>query len=294
MATRPEHSAPPEIFYGETEAVKYTASTRVTSIQAEMTERALEIMNLPGPSFLLDIGCGSGLSGEILDENEHIWVGLDISSAMLDVALERESEGDLFLQDIGQGMAFRPGSFDGAVSISVIQWLCNADATTHEPRARLKRFFTTLYMALRRGARAVFQFYPEGPHQIDLITTAAHRAGFTGGVVVDYPNSSKARKYYLCLFAGSENVPLPAARTDPLADGMDVDGAPAAVGAGQVRHVERGRQRVLKGKGRAKGLTTAKTRRERILHKKALSRLRGKEGIPLDSKRTGKKRKDRF
>ena len=32
-----------------------------------------------------------------------------------EVALEREVEGDLFLQDIGQGFGFRPGSFDGAI-----------------------------------------------------------------------------------------------------------------------------------------------------------------------------------
>lgn len=32
-----------------------------------------------------------------------------------DVAKEREVEGDLFLQDAGQGMAFRPGTFDGAI-----------------------------------------------------------------------------------------------------------------------------------------------------------------------------------
>lgn len=33
----------------------------------------------------------------------------------VDVAKEREVEGDLFLQDAGQGMAFRPGTFDGAI-----------------------------------------------------------------------------------------------------------------------------------------------------------------------------------
>ena len=32
-----------------------------------------------------------------------------------EVALEREVDGDLFLQDIGQGLGFRPGSFDGAI-----------------------------------------------------------------------------------------------------------------------------------------------------------------------------------
>ena len=30
--------------------------------------------------------------------------------------------------------------------------------------------------------------------QLELITTQATRAGFTGGVVVDYPNSAKAKK----------------------------------------------------------------------------------------------------
>lgn len=52
--------------------------------------------------------------------------GMDISPAMLGVALEREVEGDLCLQDLGQGLPIRPGTFDGAISISAVQWLCNA------------------------------------------------------------------------------------------------------------------------------------------------------------------------
>ncbi len=50
-----------------------------------MTYRALELLNLPPdePKFLLDIGAGSGLSGEILDDEGHIWVGVDIAPSML-------------------------------------------------------------------------------------------------------------------------------------------------------------------------------------------------------------------
>lgn len=35
-----------------------------------------------------------------------------------------------------------------------------------------------------------------------MITTSAMKNGFTGGLIVDYPNSKKAKKYYLFLMAG--------------------------------------------------------------------------------------------
>ena len=50
-----------------------------------MTERALQLLALPeGESaYVLDIGCGSGLSGELLEEDGHVWVGVDVAPSML-------------------------------------------------------------------------------------------------------------------------------------------------------------------------------------------------------------------
>ncbi|KAJ3294235.1 Williams Beuren syndrome chromosome region 22 protein [Rhizoclosmatium sp. JEL0117] len=281
--SRPEHIAPPEIFYNDIEASKYTDNSRITAIQYEMTQRALELMCLPDePQLLLDIGCGSGLSGECLDEAGHHWVGLDISPSMLAVANDREVEGDLFLQDIGQGMGYRPGSFDGAMSISVIQWLCNADKSSHVPKKRLLRFFGTLYNALARGSRAVFQFYPEGPEQVEMIMGAAMRSGFTGGLVVDYPNSTKAKKYFLCLFAGyagdQKNSPQ-------VPKGLDSEGEPAKVDYAARRQREDRRK---------KGKMAATKGKDWVLHKKELNRMRGKAKVPVDTKYTARKRKIRF
>ena len=45
-----------------------------------------------------------------------------------------------------------------------------------------------------RGTRAVFQLYPDSSDQIELLTLHAMKAGFMGGVVIDFPNSSKAKK----------------------------------------------------------------------------------------------------
>ena len=50
-----------------------------------MAERALELLALPNdqPALLLDIGCGSGLSGDVLSDAGHEWIGIDVSNAML-------------------------------------------------------------------------------------------------------------------------------------------------------------------------------------------------------------------
>ena len=77
-----------------------------------------------------------------------IRIGLDISRDMLDVAREREVEGDLLHGDMGDGVPFRPGCFDGAISISALQWLCNADKSYHKPHKRLFKFFSSLYASL--------------------------------------------------------------------------------------------------------------------------------------------------
>ncbi|KAI8975356.1 S-adenosyl-L-methionine-dependent methyltransferase [Mycotypha africana] len=283
--SRPEHIAPPEIFYNDDEARKYTDNSRITSIQAEMAYRALELLNLSeGPKYLLDIGCGSGLSGEILEEEGHIWVGLDISSAMLDVANEREVEGDLFLQDAGQGVGFRPGVFDGCISVSVLQWLCNADKTINRPKARLQRFFSTLYASLTKGARAVFQFYPENDDQIELIIDVATRCGFEGGLLVDYPNSKKAKKYYLCLFAGQQTG---IKNQMPKALGEDGDLHPDEERS--IQYEKRGHQYKKKSRDRK-----SVKNKEWINKKKRIAREKGDKPVANDSKFTGRRRKVRF
>ncbi|XP_050552750.1 probable 18S rRNA (guanine-N(7))-methyltransferase [Spodoptera frugiperda] len=276
MSKRPEHQAPPEVFYNEDEARKYTQNSRIMDIQAQMTERCLELLLLPEdtPCLLLDIGCGSGLSGAVLEESGHMWIGMDISPAMLDVAKERETEGDLVLSDMGEGVPFRAGCFDGAVSVSALQWLFNADKKSHNPVKRLHQFFSTLYACLSRSARAVFQFYPENESQMDLVTSQAMKAGFYGGVVVDFPNSAKAKKFFLVLMTGG-SAPLPQAL-----------GTEETDNSLQVKYAKREATRNIRGK-------PVKNTRAWIMEKKERRRKQGKDTKP-DTKYTGRKRSGRF
>ncbi|KAL8692129.1 MAG: hypothetical protein Q9224_004023 [Gallowayella concinna] len=208
--SRPEEILPPDLFYNDRESRKYTTSSRIQNVQSDMTHRALELLQLDGPSLIMDIGCGSGLSGDILssispaDGGPHIWVGMDISASMLDIALQRDVEGDLLLSDIGQGIPFRAGTFDAAVSISAIQWLCNAESSEVSPQGRLSRFFNGLYASLRRGGQAVCQFYPKNDAQRSMISKAAIKAGFGAGVLEDDPGTKHSKLYLVLTVGGGE------------------------------------------------------------------------------------------
>lgn len=313
-----------DIHYNDTEARKYTTSSRIQNVQAAMTRRALELLDLPGPSFILDIGCGSGLSGEILtmsgtatrrrrrrnsisdgletdggnnssDEGEsggdyddddddileevgggpHVWVGMDISPSMLDVALQRDVEGDLLLADMGQGVPFRAGSFDAAISISALQWLCNAESSDTSPQGRLSRFFNGLYAALRRGGRAVCQFYPKNETQRAMITQAAVRAGFGAGILEDDPGTKNV-KVYLVLTVGG---------TVATSNG-DITGVVAGMdGVNIVDERQRGKS--------GKGDVMKKGSKAWIAKKKEQMERKGKI-VKANSKYTGRKRRPAF
>ncbi|GAB6030293.1 Williams Beuren syndrome chromosome region 22 protein [Chamberlinius hualienensis] len=277
-ARRPEHQNPPEIYYNEEEAEKYTSNSRMIEIQEKMSDRAIELLCLPEdcPCLVLDLGCGSGLSGECLSEQGHMWIGVDISQAMLNVAVERETEGDLILGDLGQGLCFRAGMFDGAISISALQWLCNADKRSHVPAKRLFQFFTTLYSCLSKRGKAVFQFYPENGEQVELITQQAMKAGFSGGLVVDYPNSTKAKKIFLVLFTDVSQA---------LPKGLGSEGSASE---DQTVKYSSKRERIRQARGKP-----LKKSKDWILAKKERRRRQGKEVRP-DTKYTGRKRSGRF
>lgn len=224
--------------------------------------------------------CGSGLSGQVLEEAGHQWVGVDISESMLEVAAERIAEeditGDVMMGDLGQGLPFKPGSFDGAISISALQWLCYSDKRSHHPPQRLYKLFSSIYSCLSRGSRAVFQFYPENSAQVQLITQQAMKAGFTGGVVVDFPNSTKAKKMFLVLFTGGTNTQLPKGLTEE------------SMQQNQIAYADDKLQRMRELRGKP-----PKKSRDWVLEKKERRRRQGKD-VREDTKYTARKRSGRF
>ena len=198
---------------------------------------------------------------------------MDISPSMLDVALQRDVDGDLLLADMGQGVPFRPGTFDGAISISALQWLCSVDGSEERAGVRLDRFFGGLYASLKRGARAVCQFYPRNEAQRGMIAGAAGKAGFGVGLLEDEAGTKNC-KVYLVLVVGGGDV-------RGVVEGMEgVD-------------VMEGRRGERKRGERKRGEKERKGSRGWILRKKEQMERKGKV-VKHDSKYTGRRRGPKF
>ena len=120
------------------------------------------------------------------------------------------------------------------------------------------------------------QIYPETPQQLELITSIAIRAGFGGGVVVDYPNSSKAKKIFLCLFCGVAPKVLP--------KGLD--------GHEQLRQNEVRYSKSAAKMSRVSSRKPLKGTKEWIEAKKERRRRQGKS-VQRSSKYSGRRRKNR-
>ena len=128
-----------------------------------------------------------------------------------------EDVGDVLKSDMGQGLPFRPASFDGVISISAIQWLWLLIQQRSGPKVASQSLLSALYSVLKRDAKAILQFYPENAEQAYLIAQAASKVGFAGGVLVDYPNSTKAKKYYyVYLLSAPTACPKHLVRRKPL------------------------------------------------------------------------------
>ena len=336
MGKRPEGATTAQLAYRGERADRYARSSRALRIQEQLTRRALELLALPDAchGYLLDVGCGTGMSGRVLERCGHEWIGVDLSHDMLQHAQAQggpndparthpttfqpmedeeeideeeeeasddsdEEDGDdaepmhacgpcqVAAVDLGHGLPFRPGTFDGAVSISAIQWLCNAETSQQDPRKRIAAFFRSLYRCLARGSRAVLQFYPENHAQAHMLTTAAMKVGFSGGLLVDYPNSAKAKKYFLVLMCGPPrpDQSMPKALTEEQAQ----EGQQVSV------HERRKAKKRMHQRERASGTGSKRHPEQKgktwVLHKKELYRQRGRTDIPSDSKYTARKRK---
>ncbi|MFX1239550.1 MAG: class I SAM-dependent methyltransferase [Promethearchaeota archaeon] len=152
--------------------------------------------------LILDMGCGTGYSTEILVELGFRVVGLDILSDMITKAREKKKQEkwrnlSLVLGDINH-IPFRYSSFDHSISISSYNFVVASKHDLKEKSLIANNTATHLNNILKNNGRIIIEFYPESEKELTLFTKSFIKNGFNGYIIKDNPKQ-KAGKSYLLL-----------------------------------------------------------------------------------------------
>ncbi|MFQ6010087.1 MAG: class I SAM-dependent methyltransferase [Candidatus Aenigmatarchaeota archaeon] len=174
-------------YWTKEEAEAYERSTSTRKIQHMMTERVLKEMRAGGK--ILDIGCGTGFSMEVIGENAF---GIDVSLEMLKIAKGKGFDR-VVLADF-KSLPFKDSVFDGIVSISTLQWIIGKSPEEVVEQYRLA--FREMRRVLRKGGKVGLQFYPHTEKEWEMARKELSRL-FSGYVVEE--GKGKKKKRYLIL-----------------------------------------------------------------------------------------------
>jgi ubiquinone/menaquinone biosynthesis C-methylase UbiE len=167
-------------YYSKENARLYELSGAFRRIQESMTADALSISNFEPNSFILDLGCGTGFSLNVLKKAGFNIIGLDISFEMLKYA--KDKKFNVVLANMNN-LPFKNESFDYLVSISAIQWSDIKD-------------YSKVLDEIKRVIKkeAIIQFYPKEKEEFDYFLKLS-RKKFACSEVFVIGQGVKEKKY---------------------------------------------------------------------------------------------------
>ncbi len=194
---RPEESFENAIEYFKGKRlIEYAKSKSMMLIQEKLTIRALELLNLPKISLILDLGCGPGFTSIYLKEMGYKVVAMDIVSEFLNFYDIKE------LNPINADMCeapFKANAFDAIISISAIQWIFT-DINNILMKEKMINFAKSISYILKPDSKAIFQFYPKNDTIMKAIgKIIAENTDLNGNFIIDNPINPIKRNIFLFL-----------------------------------------------------------------------------------------------
>ncbi|MGV9173677.1 MAG: class I SAM-dependent methyltransferase [Promethearchaeia archaeon] len=140
----------------------------------------------PSEAYILDMGCGSGFSSEVLLNYDFHVIGIDILPDMLSLALKRKRKSlsnsknlDLILGDITR-LPIRPRSMDHVISISAYNFITHGSETERDLRSTVNSTARYLNEILKENGRLIIEFYPETENLLEVFKNSFVKANFDG------------------------------------------------------------------------------------------------------------------
>jgi 18S rRNA (guanine1575-N7)-methyltransferase len=153
-------------------------------------------------SLILDLGCGSGFSSEILIQNDFRVIGIEILKDMLLKAREKKrtsaeyKDFELILADINF-LPIKRNSIDHVISISSYNFIIHGLENYGEKAKLLNDTGKYLKEILKKNGRIVIEFYPKDDHELKMFNTSFTNNGFEGFMVKSNPHQKSGQTFLL-------------------------------------------------------------------------------------------------
>jgi 18S rRNA (guanine1575-N7)-methyltransferase len=153
-------------------------------------------------SLILDLGCGTGYSSEILIQNGFRVVGIDLLFDMLSIAREKKKilknfkDLELILADINY-LPFKAYSIDNVISVSSYNFIIHGMEKYGEKVKLLNDTGKYLNKVLKNNGRVVIEFYPKDDNELQMFNKSFKYNGFEGFMVKANPQQKSGQTFLL-------------------------------------------------------------------------------------------------
>lgn len=153
------------------------------------------------PLTILDLGCGTGFSSEILVKNGFRVIGVDILHDMLSKANKKRkmlniNNLKLILADINY-LPIRNHSIHFVTSISAYNFITHDKHGLRNKKMIVNNTAKYLNKILKTDGRIVIEFYPENDEELRLFNSSFTENGFEGFMVKNIPNQKSGQIFLL-------------------------------------------------------------------------------------------------
>ena len=152
--------------------------------------------------IIVDLGCGSGFSSEILVESGHRVISIDILIDMLFLAKTKkkisENKKDLvlILADINY-LPLRKASINHIISISAYNFIIHGTETIRDKFKAVNNTAMYLKKILKPNGRIIIEFYPKDEEELELFISSFNNNGFVGFMIKKNPAQKAGQTYFL-------------------------------------------------------------------------------------------------
>jgi len=160
------------------------------------------------PYLLLDLGCGTGFSSEVLLEHGFKVVGIDLLYDMLSkMKKKRDNQHlkdlQLILGDANH-LPFRSDVFDHILSVSSYNFILHKKTHTKEKKQQANATAKYINIILKKLGRFIIEFYPKDEEELEIFKKSFIYNGFDGFLIKSNPNQ-KSGQTFLLLKKNDEN-----------------------------------------------------------------------------------------